>query len=298
MFFLRKRRQRKMATIAQPADTTQQTPREQRTYLADAPYLLPKDELEDQRLFYQHKVLYKTLSNHYLAPIRPATASILDVGTGPGIWPIDMAALFPQAHIMGVDVALTSLPNPLPTNCLFAQANILKGLPFPEKQFEFTHQRLLVAAIPTKDWPAVVQELVRVTQPSGWVELVEIGDTIQNAGPATKRLLKWMTDISKGLGFEMSILQHLGDLLKQAGCSSVESQDIPVPLGEWAGQVGQMLKTDVLNGWSALKDRYCPLSDTPPDVFDAMLQAALAEWEYNHTSYVFHASYGRRQERA
>lgn len=274
---------------AEPAPLT-----EQRSYLPDAPYLLPKDAQEDQRLNFQHHVLYKTISNHYLAPLSPTTATILDVGTGTGIWPADMATLFSQAHIVGVDVALTSLPRPLPANCLFVQANILKGLPFPDQQFAFTHQRLLVAGIPTSHWPAVVRELVRVTCSGGWVELLEIGDTIQNAGPATTRFLTWMTDISKTLGFEMDILHHLGDLLRQAGCDMVESQDIPVPLGEWAGTTGQMLKTDVLHGFSAIRDHYCPRSNTPPEVFEGMLQAAIEEWEYNHAFYVFHATYGRR----
>lgn len=292
LFFLWKRRRTKKAQLT---STTAQSATEQRTYLTDAPYLLPKDTQEDQRLFYQHNVLYATLSNHYLAPISPTTPTMLDVGTGTGIWVTDMAALFPQAHIVGVDVALTSLPKPLPTNCLFAQANVLKGLPFPDQQFAFTHQRFLVAAIPAQNWPGVVRELVRVTRPGGWIESLEIGETIHNAGPATKKFLRWMTDISRGLGFEMSVLQHLGDFLTQAGCDSVESQDIAVPLGDWAGTVGHKLKVDVVHGWSALKERYCSLSDTSPEAFDAMLQAAIAEWERNKTSYVFHAAYGRRR---
>lgn len=270
---------------------------EQRTYVPDVPYLLPKDAQEDQRLNYQHHVLYRTISNHYLAPLAPASVTtILDVGTGTGIWPIDMAALFPQAHIIGVDVALSSLPRPLPQTCLFVQANILEGLPFPDQQFTFTHQRLLVAAIPAALWPKAVRELVRVTRPGGWVELLELGDTIQNAGPATKRLLTWMTTISKDLGFEIDILHHLGDLLQQSGCQDIESQDIPVPLGAWAGANGKMLKTDVLHGYGALKDSYCPRSGTPPEVFDAMMQEAADEWEHNHCSYVFHAAYGRRPQ--
>jgi tRNA G46 methylase TrmB len=69
---------------------------EQRTYMPDVPYLLPKDAQEDQRLNYQHHVLYRTISNHYLAPLTQATATtILDVGTGTGIWPMEMASLFP-----------------------------------------------------------------------------------------------------------------------------------------------------------------------------------------------------------
>lgn len=298
MFFLFRRRNNKKAKLVshgrKPEHTTPAPLTEQRTYVPDIPYLLPKDGLEDRRLNYQHHVLYKTISNHYLAPINPDTKTILDVGTGTGIWPGEMAALFPQAHIVGVDVTLTSLPTPLPANCLFARANILSGLPFPDQQFEFTHQRLLVAAIPTRHWPAAIRELVRVTLAGGWVELLELGDTIQNAGPATTRFMKWMTDISKELGFEMDILHHLGDVLKQAGCEMVEAQDIPVPLGEWAGNTGQMLKTDVLHGFSAIKDYYCPRSNTPPEVFEGMLQAAMEEWEQNHTFYVFHSTYGRR----
>jgi hypothetical protein len=192
---------------------------------------------------------------------------------------------------------LNSLPHPLPSNCLFTQANILHGLPFPDQQFSFTHQRLLVAAIPAAHWPTVVQELVRVTRSGGWIELLEIGATIQNAGPATSRLLSWMTGISKELGFEMDILHHLGDLLKAVGCQDIESQNIPVPLGAWAGTTGQMLKTDVLHGYNALKDLYCPRSNTAPAVFDAMVQAAAYEWEQNRASYLFHAAYGRRSPR-
>ena len=182
---------------------------EKRTYIPDVPYLLPKDGQEDQRLQFQHVVLYKAMSNHYLAPLFSAgqAMTILDVGTGTGIWPVEMATLFPQAHILGIDIALSSLPRPLPTACLFAQANILEGLPFSNQQFSYTHQRLLAAAIPAAQWPDVVRELVRVTRVGGWVELVEIGDTVQHAGPATKRLLSWMAEVGKELGFEGEVLR-------------------------------------------------------------------------------------------
>ena len=73
---------------------------EQRPHVPDAPYLLPKDTLEDQRLNFQHHLLYRTISNHYLAPIPSATPTMFDVGCGTGIWSIEMAALFPQAHIL------------------------------------------------------------------------------------------------------------------------------------------------------------------------------------------------------
>ena len=269
---------------------------ERRTYVAEVPYLLPKDAQEDQRLNFQHYVLQKVVSNHYLAPIFPqGSFTILDVGTGTGIWPLEMAVLFPQAHILGVDVALSSLPHPIPGTCMFAHANILDGLPFPDQQFNYTHQRLLSAAIPAARWPGVVRELVRVTRPGGWLELLEIGDTIQHAGPATKRLLAWMAEVGRELGFDGEVLRHLGDLLTQAGCYDVESQDIFVPLGAWAGPAGQMMKTNLLHGYDAVKGLFCPRAKTPPELFDEMVQAAVAEWEQDQAMYVFHAAYGRRK---
>lgn len=114
-----------------------------------------------------------------------------------GIWPAEMARLFPQAHIVGVDISAASLGYPCSSSCTFCLADVLKGLPFPEQQFEYVHQRLLVAAIPAVNWPAVIRELIRVTRPGGWVELLEMGVTLQHAGPETTRLLTWMEEQSK-----------------------------------------------------------------------------------------------------
>jgi ubiquinone/menaquinone biosynthesis C-methylase UbiE len=217
-----------VTTLAAPGGTRSHV---QRHYLDDVPSLLPKDPLEDQRLNEQHHALYRTLSNHSLAPLAPERVrTILDVGTGTGIWAFEMRALFPHALIVGVDVSLASLPQPVPPTCLFVRANILEGLPFPDEQFTSIHQRLLVAAIPAHSWPTVVQELVRVTQPGGWIELLELSDVIQPAGPATRRLFDWLTGISRSLGFEMEVVRRLGELLQQAGCVDAVQQDIPAPV--------------------------------------------------------------------
>ncbi len=288
-FFHRRRKREAAVQPAQPQPATSASS-EQRTYLEDAPYLLPKDAQEDDRLRFQHYALHHAFGNHYLAPISLEARTILDVGSGTGIWSMDMAHQFPQAHIMGVDIALTSLPALLPGTCLFSQADILKGLPFPAQQFDFTHQRLLILAIPAARWPEVVCELVRVTRPQGWIELLEAGPLIQNAGPATQRLLSWLRESCQALGIEITVVTRLGDLLTQAGCQAVETQDIPVPLGAWAGRSGEMLKLDALRAFQAL----CPRTSLPLASFEAILQAAAEEWEQNHAAYIFHAAYGRR----
>ncbi|HEU5377676.1 MAG TPA: class I SAM-dependent methyltransferase, partial [Ktedonobacteraceae bacterium] len=170
--------------------------------------------------------------------------------------------------------------------------NILRGLPFPTHQFDFTHQRLLVGAIPAPRWPEVVRELVRVTRPQGWIELLEVGTQVQHAGPATERLLAWVRETSLALDLDLAMMAQVGHLLTHAGCQAVETQDIPVPLGAWAGRGGDMLKLDAIRVFQAMR----PRTRTSPEHLERMLNAAAEEWERNHAYYVFHMAYGRRAE--
>lgn len=265
-----------------------------RARLINTPYFLPKDAEEDARLNFQHRALYAAMGNHYLAPIKPETDTILDVGTGTGIWPVEMSRIFPQAHIIGLDVSSSSFQDASTAAYTFILGDVLKGLPFPEKQFEYVHQRLLVAAIPTANWPTVINELIRVTRPGGWIEVLEIGVTIKNAGSETARLLAWMGGLSKERGFDMGIVSQLGQLLIEAGVQDVEIHHIPAPLGDWGGYVGSMLKANVLSAFNALKGAYCTQANMSPEQFDAWVQDVAEEWETLHASYVFHAAYGRR----
>ena len=265
-----------------------------REHLPDAPYLLPKDAQEQSRLNFQHHALYNAIGNHYLAPLRPDVTTILDVGTGTGIWPTEMAYLFPRTHIVGVDISATALEYASSPTCTFCLADVLKGLPFPDQQFDYVHQRLLVAAIPAANWPGVLRELVRVTRPGGWVELLEIGVTVQQAGPETTYLLDWMAEQSKKHGFDMHVISQLGKMLAQTGLEAVECHEIPVPLGDWAGRVGSMLKVDVLSAFDALKGAYCAQANVPLEQFEALVTRVAQECEQYHASYVFHAAYGKR----
>ena len=282
---------------APPVQPTEEPIHDDRERLTNAPYFLPKDAEEDERLFLQHKALYAAMSNHYLAPIQSTIQNALDVGCGTGIWVHDMSHLFPHTHFVGLDLSASSFRYPSNAQATFLLANVLDGLPFPDGQFDFVHQRLLVAGIPSTHWSQVIQELVRVTRPGGWVESVEVGVTVKNAGPETARLLEWMANRSQERGFDMALVSHVGDLLKRAGLQDVETQSIPVPLGAWAGHVGVMLKTDVLRAFDALKGAYCTQAQIRPEQFDAWVQAVAEEWEQRHASYVFHVTYGRRGQR-
>lgn len=78
-----------------------------RVRVRGVPYNLPRDPEEMNRLDFQHYMFRYALRGNYAAPVNAPT-SILDVGTGTGRWAREMAHLFPQTNVVGLDV------NPLP----------------------------------------------------------------------------------------------------------------------------------------------------------------------------------------
>ena len=88
------------AAPVRPHTLGQQT----RRYLPHSDYWLPKDREEAFRLNFQHHALLHAIGSLYVAPITPTTRLILDVGTGTGIWAVEMARQFPNAQVIGVDV--------------------------------------------------------------------------------------------------------------------------------------------------------------------------------------------------
>lgn len=81
-------------------------------------YGIPIDEREQERNVIQHaKFLLLLNGSLHLAPIQ-TPQKILDVGTGSGIWAIDMADLHPEAQVVGIDIAAVQ-PRWVPPNCQF-----------------------------------------------------------------------------------------------------------------------------------------------------------------------------------
>ena len=72
----------------------------------DGSYMVPNDELENDRLDFQHAMFQRTLDGKlHVAPIPQDVQNVLDVGTGTGIWAIDFADEYPSARVIGTDLS-------------------------------------------------------------------------------------------------------------------------------------------------------------------------------------------------
>ena len=75
-------------------------------------YVMPNDEGEQDRMDMHYHAIRIAFGNRlYFAPVeRPM--SVLDVGTGTGIWAMDFADDHPPAHVIGVDLSPIQVREP------------------------------------------------------------------------------------------------------------------------------------------------------------------------------------------
>ena len=269
---------------------------EDRRYIADVPYLLPKDMGETNRLDFQHYMLRYALKGNYAVSLRDPR-DILDVGSGTGRWAIEMALQFSAARVIGMDVAAPAVdasvaPDARPANFSFVQGNVLERVPFPDDSFDFVHQRFLTLAIPAASWPGVVAELLRVTRPGGWVELVETEPP--TGAPAIDQLARWGVELTKRRGIEMSLMARIGDLLRDRGAVDVTARTINIPVGKPAGHVGAMAAVDYLTALSAVRGPLAKLGIVDEASFDAMMARGRQEFDQGVFTQPVYLAFGRK----
>ncbi|KAJ1561635.1 hypothetical protein HK405_003320 [Cladochytrium tenue] len=114
----------------------------------DSPYVLPYDMSEANR-------------SHLQAPLlSTGGARVLDMGCGSGSWSMDMGRQFPTATIIAADInPPAERPEKCPNNVSFVTEDV----------------RLMTLALRKESWPSAIKELVRITKPGGYVEILEIG---------------------------------------------------------------------------------------------------------------------------
>ena len=258
-----------------------------------ASYVVPRHPSEIDRLDLQHYALRAAMQSTHLAPLDLA-GRILDVGCGSGQWGFDLCRQFPEALVVGLDL-VPGRPGGPPRH-RWVRSNLLKGLPFRDEQFDFVHQRLLVTGIPLPSWPAEIGELVRVTRPGGWVELVEPKMVFERAAPATRRMLDIVRGAAAPLGLDTTgvVFAALDAYLRDAGLERVTRRHLELPIGRWGGDVGALMATDVRAATTRVFELLQARSVLSVEEARALMERAQQEWEEHRTSWTFAVAFARK----
>jgi cytochrome P450/ubiquinone/menaquinone biosynthesis C-methylase UbiE len=270
---------------------------EGRFMLSESAYALPKDEQEINRLDLQHLIVHNAFGSNFRAPLENPQA-ILDVGTGTGRWAREMAQAFPSAWVVGCDLVESETSKDVgglpPQNYQFVKGDVLKGLPFDNQSFDFVHQRFLILGIPAALWQKVLAELLRLTKTGGWVELVESGTQVHNAGPIGQRSNELVRAASQTRGIDFSNAPRLRSLLQDAGFINISARSVDVPVGTWGGELGTRVATNLMAGARALKPLVASQGLAQAQEYDQNLSLLHQEWEHSHSTLSLYVAYAQR----
>ncbi|MBO0683153.1 MAG: methyltransferase domain-containing protein [Candidatus Dormibacteraeota bacterium] len=258
-------------------------------------YLFPRHVSEVDRLDIQHYALREVLQGNHLAPLA-APERILDVGSGSGQWGWEMAREFPGALVIGLDL-VPGKPS-RPNGYRATRGNLLQGLPFADGQFDFVHQRFLLSGIPVTKWPGVVRDLVRVAKPGGWVELVELPNMVDGAGPATVRLHELTGELARTLGLDEQdrVFRSLDQYLRDAGLSEVARKEVALPIGRAGGRVGELMLTDFRATFTRISEVCVARGITSEEEAHHAITDALRECDERRQALPVAIAYGRKHE--
>ncbi|KAG9599070.1 hypothetical protein KCU77_g394, partial [Aureobasidium melanogenum] len=123
-------------------------------------YGLTRDQVESKRLNAQHNI-WKTNIGYLLHPrIQSDLAEdprIGDMGTGTGVWIVDLASEMAvngkAARYEGLDISPSQFPSSPPDEIFFSTLNLLEPVPVHmQATFDVIHLRLLILGLPRNTW--------------------------------------------------------------------------------------------------------------------------------------------------
>ncbi|KAL0931976.1 UMTA methyltransferase [Colletotrichum truncatum] len=200
-------------------------------------YAFPNDEREMDRLDMAHALIVKTIGSRlYLAPIqKDEVRRILDIGTGTGIWAVEMGDIFENAEVIGNDLSAIQ-PDWVPPNVKF-EIDDVESSWVGHQKYDFIMCRYMAASI--KDWPKLVKNIYDNLNPGGWAEFQDVtSEWYSEDGTLSDKSFAWNWNRTLGqacrdIGRDPSPGAKLEGWVNDAGFQNIFHQRFKTPLGFW-----------------------------------------------------------------
>ncbi|KAH7022217.1 S-adenosyl-L-methionine-dependent methyltransferase [Ilyonectria destructans] len=204
-------------------------------------YWAPTDEKHIQGLDVSHQFTLMLMRDKlFLSPLAKSPQKILDVGTGTGIWAIDVADEYPSADVLGFDISAVQ-PSWIPPNCSFQIDDAQLDWTFKEGEFDFIHMRYLYGGI--DDWSKLYRQAFRHVKPGAWVENTEIDLETRSENPKVSgdeghifkkwRNLFWEAGAKINRTFKIARDNQMEQKMREAGFVDIQHHQWKVPIGGW-----------------------------------------------------------------
>ncbi|RUP50580.1 S-adenosyl-L-methionine-dependent methyltransferase, partial [Jimgerdemannia flammicorona] len=211
----------------------------------DDSYKPSRDTAELNRLQMQHYQARFVFHGNYNAPVEEALTrgiKVLDAGCGPGLWTMEMATAYPDSTFIGTDIAKTFPTKSLPPNLSFMVEDTVgpAGLPFEDGEFDYVYQRGMTGAFSSDQWEKAIIELIRVTKPGGWIELIEYDQNIKSRGPNFARWNDAVIETQRNHKIDCDRAEALPELLNHFSLEEISGDYASWPIS-WGGRIGNLV---------------------------------------------------------
>ncbi|KAJ5389062.1 uncharacterized protein N7496_000130 [Penicillium cataractarum] len=200
-------------------------------------YMMPNDEEEQDRMDLTHHIWLMLLRGElYNAPIKSSPQNILDLGTGTGIWAMDIAEKFPSAHIIGNDISPIQ-PSWVAPNIEFIVEDFESEWQYEKNYFDFIHARCLAGCV--ANWPEFIRRIYDHVKPGGYFESHESAVWARSDDGSLKQdcaIMEWQQAVnyaSDKIGRELNIYHKLKDWMVAAGFEDVKLSVYVLPFSPW-----------------------------------------------------------------
>ncbi|KAI1761378.1 S-adenosyl-L-methionine-dependent methyltransferase [Hypoxylon sp. FL1150] len=206
---------------------------------AEGKYWGPNDERQNEAMDMNHHFLTLCLGGKlFLAPLKDDIEKVLDIGTGTGLWAIDMADEYPNCEVIGTDLSPIQ-PSWCPPNVKFEIDDCEQPWTYAPNSFDYIHFRYLVGGV--SDWNKLFRQAYTALKPGGWIESFEVeADYRSDDGTLPKDACMYMwqelfTEGGKKLGRPFTIISDDTQRkeIEEAGFEDITVKDIKVPMGSW-----------------------------------------------------------------
>ncbi|KAK3381704.1 S-adenosyl-L-methionine-dependent methyltransferase [Podospora didyma] len=273
-------------------------------------YAFPNDEMEQNRDDMKHTMsLMLCRGQHFYAPIEDALnagGEVLDLGTGTGIWAVELGDKYPEAQITGIDLSPIQ-PNFVPENVHFFVDDFEEDWVDPVDKYDYIHIRHTMHSV--RDRKLLLQRIMRHLKPGGYAEFQDMhfhprcDDSSMTADTpyALRDMANYMEMGMRALGTELHAILTLPDALNEAGFEDVTTLTHKCPIGLWPRDkrlrlCGLFLRTAIMDGLRGLSRRpFLGLGWTQLQIemFLVDVRKAVMDAKF-HTYFTYHNIFARK----